>query len=115
MVTEESGHPGSVQRDRAQGPSPHKRQAEEQGLLGGQRRNCQEGEGKPRARGPRANGTALHTKVGGAGSDSEEAREAGWRSGRESVQEVVQTTRFHGVKNGWMGGEEGETVRLNSR
>ena len=77
MVTEESGHPGAVQRDRAQGPSPHKRQAEEQGLLGGQRRNCQEGEGKPRAPGPRAKGTAQHTKVGGAGSDSEEAREAG--------------------------------------
>ena len=49
-------------------------------------------------------------KVGGAGSDSEEAREAGL-----ALQEVVQTTRFHGVRNGWMGGEEGETVRLNSR
>ena len=110
MVTEESGHPGAVQRDRAQGPSPHKRQAEEQGLLGGQRRNCQEGEGKPRAPGPRAKGTAQHMKVGGAGSDSEEAREAGL-----ALQEVVQTTRFHRVRNGWMGGEEGETVRLNSR
>lgn len=49
-------------------------------------------------------------KVGGAGSDSEEAREAGL-----ALQEVVQTTRFHRVRNGWMGGEEGETVRLNSR
>lgn len=72
-----------MQRDRARGPSPHNRQAEEQGLLGEQRRNFQEGEGKPRARGPRAKGRARHTKLwgvgggGGAGSDSEEAREAG--------------------------------------
>ena len=87
-----------MQRDRARGPSPHNRQAEEQGLLGEQRRNLWGVGGVVVL-------ALILRKPGKLGLVSWNRELSG--SGRD--------TRSHRVRNGWMGGKEEETVRFNSR
>lgn len=87
--------------------------------MGEQRRNFQEGEGKPRARGPRAKGRARHTKLWGGGRVLalilRKPGKLGLVFWNRELSGSGRDTRFHRVRNGWMGGKEEETVRLNSR
>lgn len=87
--------------------------------MGEQRRTFQEGEGKPRARGPRAKGIARHTKLWGGGVVLalilRKPGKLGLVFWNRELSGSGRDTRFHRVRNGWMGSKEEETVRLNSR